>query len=145
MPGYADDMSITVDGVESSLLAVTNPLVRAVVMALFTWRRAEADDPIEGERWGWWGDNLAEQVGDRIGSRLWLLSREKLTASTVQRAIEYGKEALAHLVEDGVATGVTVEAERRGLDMLAMRVLIDRQNAPQVDLRFANVWSQLNV
>lgn len=145
MPGYADDMSITIDGVESSLLTVTNPLVRAVIMALFTWRRAEADDPIEGARWGWWGDNVAEQEGDRIGSRLWLLSREKLTSSTVQRAIEYGREALAHLVEDGVATRVTVEAERQGLNMLAMRVIVDRVNGQELDLRFANVWSQLNV
>lgn len=145
MPGYADDMSITIDGVESSLLAITNPLVRAVVMALFTWRRAEADDPIEGERWGWWGDNVAEQEGDRIGSRLWLLSREKLTQATVLRAIQYAREALAHLIEDGVATRVTVDAERLGIDKLAMTVVIYRVDGTQLDLRFANVWSQLNV
>lgn len=145
MPAYADDMSITIDGVESSLLAVTNPLVRAVVMALFTWRRAEADDPVEGQRWGWWGDNVAEQQGDRIGSRLWLLAREKLTTSTVQRAIQYAREALTHLVDDGVASRVTVEAERQGIDMLAMRVVVYRVDGTQLDLRFANVWSQLNV
>ena len=47
MPSYAQDVPLYIDGVESSLLAETNPLVRAVIMSLFTWRRAAPDDPIE--------------------------------------------------------------------------------------------------
>ncbi|EGH19282.1 Phage GP46, partial [Pseudomonas savastanoi pv. glycinea str. race 4] len=30
--------------------------MRSVVISLFTWRRAEADDPFDdAERYGWWG------------------------------------------------------------------------------------------
>lgn len=145
MPSYAQDQSITVDGVETSLLAVEQPLVRAVVISLFTWRRAQPDDPIEGVRWGWWGDGQDGMPNDRIGSRLWLLVREKLTNSTLVRAREYAQESLQWLLDDLVATGVEVTAERRGLDGLALRVLISRDNAAPIDLRFDNVWSLLNV
>lgn len=145
MPSYAQDLSIQVDGVETSLLAVEQPLVRAVVISLFTWRRANPSDPIEGIRWGWWGDGLDGEPNDRIGSRLWLLIREKLTASTLVRAREYAEESLQWLLDDGVATAITVTVERRGLDALALRALIARDNAAPLDLRFDNVWSFLNV
>ena len=54
----------------------------ALINSLFTDRRAEPDDPLPAgveSRRGWWGDTLAIADGnDRIGSRLWLISREKV-------------------------------------------------------------------
>ncbi|WP_200894101.1 phage GP46 family protein [Xanthomonas sp. MUS 060] len=53
-----------------------HPLVRAVLISLFTWRRANADDTLpdpRGFRMGWWGDTYPVVANDRIGSRLWLL------------------------------------------------------------------------
>ena len=144
MSSYAQDLSIQIDGMNSSLLAVAQPLVRAVVVSLFSWGRAQPDDAVEGVRWGWWGDGLDGQTNDRIGSRLWLLSREKLSASTLTRAREYAEQSLQWLLEDGVASKVTVTTERRGLDGLAMRVVIERADGP-LNLRFDNVWSFLNV
>ena len=47
----------------------------AVLISLFTDRRAEPGDVPEGEDpRGWWADVLGEE-GDRIGSRLWLIDR----------------------------------------------------------------------
>jgi phage gp46-like protein len=143
MPSFAEDLSIKIDGVESSLLALEQPLVRAVVISLFTWRRAQPTDPTEGVRWGWWADGLDGQSGDRIGSRLWLLSREKIKADTLKRAREYAQEALQWLLDDGVATAVQVDAERLGLDGVALSVLITRDGAPSLALRFDNAWSVL--
>lgn len=144
MPSYAPDLPIVIGGVESSWLAVSDPLVRAVVISLFTWRRANRDDPHEGMRWGWWGDGLAEQPNDRIGSRLWLLAREKLTQRTVIRAREYAEEALRWLLDDRVATRVTVTAERLGLDRLALQCVIERDQRAPVTLRFADTWRTLH-
>lgn len=145
MPTYAPDLPITIDGVESSWLAVTDPLVRAVVISLFTWRRARRDDPHEGVRWGWWGDGLADLPNDRIGSRLWLLAREKLTQSTVNRAREYAEEALQWLLEDRVATSVVVTSERFGLEQLHLQCVIGRDEGAPITLRFDNSWRLLNV
>lgn len=145
MPSYAPDLPITIDGVESSWLAVTDPLVRAVVISLFTWRRAQPDDPHEGVRWGWWGDGLDDLPNDRIGSRLWLLVREKLTRETVNRARQYAQEALQWLIDDRVATSVTVTAERAGLDGLHLQCVIGRDEGAPLTLRFDNAWRTLDV
>ncbi len=101
-------------------LETDNTLYSAILVSLLTDRRALPDDkipddnglpsPIPPNRRGWAGDALAAQAGDRIGSRLWLLQREKDTEETRQRAITYTNEALQWLVEDGHAKTVAVEA-----------------------------------
>lgn len=119
------------------------PLIRAVMISLFTWRRANPDDDLPGsEKQGWWGDSFPVEPNDRIGSRLWLLSRAKLLPETVARAKEYAEEALAWLVTDGIAARVVVEAERRGIDTLALacRIYKSDGSAP-LDIRFTDVWS----
>jgi phage gp46-like protein len=141
-------LTVTIDGKLVTLgLDSSEPLVRAVIISLFTWRRARPDDDLPGDlRMGWWGDSVPEIPNDRIGSRLWLLSRAKLTAGTVARAKEYAEEALAWLVEDGVASRVVVESERIGLTTLGLACRIYRASggAP-LAIRFSDVWEFLNV
>lgn len=108
------DLAIAANG----LLAETS-LETAIIISLLTDRRAEPDDllpvnglqtstPLPPDRKGWAGDALSD---DRIGSRLWLLVREKRTEETRKRAIFYCEEALQWLVTDGHVVGVDVEAE----------------------------------
>ena len=137
-------LTIVVDGRTTSLgLDSHEPLVRAVIISLFTWRRANADDPLPGDqRMGWWGDSFPAADNDRIGSRLWLLSRSKLTATTVAKAKEYAEEALAWLVADGVAARVEVEASRVGASGLGLACRIYRDDGKlSADVRFSDVWS----
>lgn len=97
----------------------------AVLISLFSDRRAKADDRLpddSGDRRGWLGDALAGIAGDRIGSRLWLLNREKQTEETRRRAAEYAREALAWLIEDGLAATVEVEAEWVSMGVLGLKV-----------------------
>jgi phage gp46-like protein len=74
-------------------LASDHGLTTAVLLSLFTDRRAEDDDtPPSGDdsdRRGWWADEFAEVEGDKIGSRLWLLDRSKRTADVALRAEQY--------------------------------------------------------
>lgn len=146
---YFQDDQVTIDGVPINLgMHPDQPLIRAVLISLFTWRRANADDPLPGlDRFGWWGDNFASEANDRIGSRLWLLAREKMQQTTANRAKEYAEEALEWLINDGVAARVDVEAERQGTDRIALACRIYR-TAPTgvvLDLRFSDLWSFFNV
>lgn len=126
-----------------------HPLVRAVLISLFTWRRANPDDTLpdpHGFRMGWWGDTYPAMANDRIGSRLWLLARAKLTPTTVQRAQDYAGEALQWLIDDGVAARIAVRAERQGLSTLALQcTLFAADGTANAVLRFDNLWSLLNV
>lgn len=139
-------LTIVVDGRTIPLgLDSAEPLVRAVVISLFTWRRANPDDDLPGDlRMGWWGDSFPSVPNDRIGSRLWLLSRAKLTGETVIRAKEYAEEALAWLVDDGVAARVDVEAARIDTFTLGLACRFFKSDGTLLaDVRFTDVWSFL--
>lgn len=98
-------------------------LLTAVIISLFTDARAHDDDPlpdervgVPGDRRGWWGDCLPDAQGERtlesIGSRLWLLWREKDLDSVVARARQYAEEALAWLAREGHVSSLSVSVER---------------------------------
>jgi len=125
----------------------------ALIISLFTDRRAKEEDPLpdpeSNNRRGWWGDNLAEVQDDRIGSRLWLLSREKTTQDALIRAKQYTEEALQWLIDDGMAAKVEVETERifRGNeptgDTLAIRVRVYNAAGTIESFTFQTLWSDL--
>lgn len=122
----------------------TQPLVRAVLISLFTWRRANDDDDVPGpDRQGWWADAYAPVQGDRIGSRLWLLGRSTLSNRTPAQAEVYVREALQWLVDDGVGQAIEVTARRVGVDRLDLSMTITRGEGEPLALRFDNVWEFL--
>ena len=131
-------------------LATDDGLETAVIVSLFTDRRAEADDALPGalpsggdtDRRGWWADAYVLRQGDApesMGSRLWLLGREKALAKVLEQAREYAEEALAWMVDDGVAAQVQAVAERQG-DRLALGVTIQRPRQPPAQFRFETFW-----
>jgi len=108
-------------------LRTVQGLSTAILISLFTDRRAEDDDELPlgtTDRRGWWGDAFADVSGDRIGSRLWLLRRAKQTQQTLNRAKEYAHEALAWLIDDGVATSLQIAASNAGNAILSLEISI---------------------
>lgn len=139
-----EPLLLYIDGMQSYAPDVWEDLPRAVLISLFSWRRANPDDDLPGNsKFGWWGDTYPEFYNDRIGSRLWLLSRAKLTTQTVLKAKEYAEEALKWLIDDGVADSVAVESERQGLDRLALGIRLVRGNKDLINIRFVDVWAYL--
>lgn len=127
-------------------LATDAGLQTAVVVSLFTDRRAEAADVLPGggdDRRGWWGDAFAEVPGDRIGSRLWLLGREKSLPKVARTVEEYTRQALQWLIDDGIAKSIEVFTELQG-PVLALGGRIFRPDGSIVDFRFANLWEAMN-
>ncbi len=116
------------------------PLSPAIV-SLLSDRRARPDDPLPlpaaptltpdvlNPRRGWVGDAL-DAEGQRCGSRLWLLNRERETNQVRNRAELYAREALAWAVPLGLS--VTAEWLERGVragavaGVLAYRACIGR-------------------
>ncbi len=128
--------------VEGGDLASDGTLRTAVVLSLFLDARAKDDDEIpdgSADRRGWWADAYG-QLPDTIGSRLWLLSREKQLASVLARAKEYAEEALAWLVADGVARSVLVTPEITRQGVLGLLVQIERPDGSRLEYLFNNLW-----
>lgn len=125
---------------EGGDLAADDGLETAVILSLFTDRRALAEDRLPdggSDRRGWWADAYFDRPH---GSRLWLLHREKEQEEVRRRAQEYAEEALAWLVEDHVAETVEVEAWHAGRDTLGLRVVIRRGEREALERQYDYVW-----
>ena len=116
-------------------------LLRAVVISLFSWRRAATDDPFDdAERYGWWGDSYPTVADDRIGSRLWLLRRVKLTSATQRDAEFYAHEALQWLLDDGQVLAVEIATEKADTDRLNLSVTLTVPGGARMHIHPTQLW-----
>jgi len=123
-------------------------LVTAVAVALFTHRTAEDDDPLPhfaSDRRGWWGDLDAEELFDGwpIGSRLWLLSREKQTEETRARAEEYIREALDPFVEKRICERYDLAVDWFAHERLGAEITFYRGPKESIAVRFETLWNEV--
>lgn len=131
-------------GIGLSDLVQDGGLETAVVISLFTDRRADDTDqlpPGETSRRGWWGDVYPEVQEDKIGSKLWLLQREKTTRDIPTRAKAYVEEALAWLIDDKVAKSVEVVASLAGEGTLLIQIAIEQPDGLPVTYRYNYNWA----
>lgn len=133
VPNSRGDLTVSGAG-----LATGKAIEAAVLVSLFTDRRAAADDVVpDGDRRGWWGDSYATSP---IGSRMWLLLRAKRTTETARRAKDYITEALQWLLDDGVAARVDVETFWLRTSMLGAVVKIYRHDGAVVKFDYSWAW-----
>ena len=115
-------------------------LQTAILNSLFTDRLARADDNYEdSDRRGWWGDSGNEH---QLGSRLWLLRREKLTGDVARRAEEYAQEALKWMVDDGVVSKTESTAQIIWPNRLNLVIRYFTPDSGWQELRFYWIWEQ---
>ena len=104
MAGLPDKFALIGHGLGGDI-ALDLGISSAVLCSLFADRRAELEDDLpasETDPRGW----CLEPTDDRWGSRLWLLERGKATTETVALARTAALQALAWLIEDGIAETV---------------------------------------
>lgn len=150
MTWNTDVMSGQISFVQNDL-SVSYSLLTPVLVSLFTDARAAEDDPLpdpgNGDRRGWWGDatNLDKQ-GDSVGSKLWLLEREKSTDEVLSKAEQYIREALQWMLDEGIASAIDVVTERQatkvgsGLPILAFHVAISKPTGVTETFKFIQEW-----
>lgn len=96
-------------------LATDNSLTTSVVLSLML------DAYVQGQsdHRGWWADALSEVP---VGSKLWLLKREKQTANVLAAAQNYAEDALEWMLRDGLCHQVQVAASWQGRGRLLLNV-----------------------
>jgi phage gp46-like protein len=116
-------------------------LIRAVTISLYTWRRAEIDDPVDDDdRFGWWGDSYPPVTDDRIGSRLWLLRRVKLTSQTQRDAEAYAHEALQWLLDDGHVIDIAIASEKVDINRLNLIPTLTITGGTRLEIKQPSSW-----
>jgi phage gp46-like protein len=96
-------------------LAFYSDLKSAVIASLLSKKRFEKQQ-------GYWTEPL---TGLNFGSYLWQLERAPLTEVTLERAKNYGLDALRWLTDRGV--GVFVDAKKSGHNRLVLSISIDQK------------------
>lgn len=134
---------ILVDGLD---LARDDGLETSVIISLFTDRRAASQEQIPPELpqddfRGYWGDVRPAVEGDQTGSLLWLLAREKQLPGTLSRAKQYCEEALKWMLDDKVATRVTVATSYISMGWMLIEIDIYRPNGDPVAYRYNYEWA----
>ena len=133
------ELWLTVNGKQVSASSQLDPLTRAVVISLFTHRRADPDDNADVPM-GWWGDTWPIVANDRYGSKLWLLQRSKLTNALVNTGRTYIRESLQWMLDDGVVSRIDIDIQRTGINELGNSLVLWRRDGP-VTISFNEFWS----
>ena len=133
------ELWLSVNGKTVSASSQLDPLTRAVVISLFTHRRADPDDNVDVPM-GWWGDTWPVVANDRYGSKLWLLQRSNLTNALVNTVRDYLRDALQWMQEDGVVTRIDIDIQRTGINELGNKIVLWRRDGP-VTISFNDLWS----
>lgn len=124
-------------------IALDGGLDSAILLSLFCDRRALEVDvlPDRGtDRGGWWGDAFPPVADDRIGSRLWLLRREKQLPEALKRAAEYAREALQWLLEDKVAATLDVQADNPAPGIVRISVALTKPPGDRLKFAYDMIW-----
>jgi phage gp46-like protein len=131
-------------------------LATAVTIALCTDRLAEASDalPIPGsaDRKGWWGDDGAADIwnGWPVGSRFWLMSRDKITdsnaagGSSTAKILGYASECLTPFVDAKIISDFDVETMQVNAQRIDVTVTLYRGPLPDIALQFQALWGELS-
>ena len=126
-------------------LAADDDLGTAIMISLYSDRTAQPGDQIPdgGPIRGWWADTYRRHP---IGSRLWLLWREKKTEITRRRAEEYAREAMQWFIDEGIARRVDVAAQwlphPDATGFLELLITLYPPSGPRRTWRFPLVWGQ---
>jgi phage gp46-like protein len=129
-------------------------LETAVLISLFSDKRAAIDDPLldplnPDDKRGWWGDLLEPvEEGDEIGSKLWLLAREKTTNDVYNKLESYINDALDWMIKDGVITKVDLIMERQiplpENNILAFEIKIYKIDGRELALNYSYQWDAIS-
>lgn len=133
------DIALTWNGIAADIefgdldINSDESLKSAILISLFT------DKNHEGER-GCWIDSFEE---DPIGSRLWLIDREKRVSEIPLRANEYAKEALQWLIKDGIVKSIKVDSYLEGQNLLQIPIEVTKPDGKKASFKFDLVWEAL--
>ncbi|WP_150721666.1 phage GP46 family protein [Pandoraea capi] len=125
---------------DGASLETGNDVTTALLISLFTDRMADIDDIIPDgttDPRGWWGDDA--NAGS-IGSRLWLLFREKQTKETLQRAYDYIVEAIQWMIDDKVVARFDINVSWIARGQMGAQITAYKQDGAIVPNTFTWAW-----
>jgi phage gp46-like protein len=129
--------------ITGGLFTTGQDLATAIILSIFTDAEAQGGDWIPDgttDRRGWYSD---DQDPVRMGSRLWLIAREKVLPTLMPRARGYVAESLQWMIDDGAVASFNIDVELNAPNYLAARVVANRRDGSTVAVNFTWAWQQM--
>lgn len=141
----------------AGLIDETMELASAVLIALGTDATAgpndKLPDPRSNDRRGWWGDMNADVIWGAwpVGSKLWLLQRDKIVGSAAQqgatttRVSNYISAAIQPFVDNGICSKFTIDKILVDPDQKRIDAVFTMYRGPlsAVQLTYQPLWHQI--
>jgi phage gp46-like protein len=102
---------------------------------------AEYLDSEDGDPRGFWADALSNLPGYHHGSLFWTLARSKQTDDTLGQFKSYGKQALAWMLSDGIASSIETSAQWAANGYVYVDADLSAPTGPQ-RIRLKYLWQQ---
>lgn len=136
-----DLLNFDVDFIDNDL-EIDEGLESSILISLFSDRRVTFEEipDNQSDLRGWWGDAVDLTEDNKIGSKLWILLREKQTDETLARAKEYCEEALQWILDDGVAKSVTVTTAYPERGHLRISIDVEKPDGDKVKYAYNFIW-----
>jgi len=135
-------LALEEDPFENASTSDQDDLIMLVTIALFSDARASDDsEPPDGtqNRRGWWADTYEED--DWVtGSLIWLLDRSVLTQDQRNLAADYAEQALAFMVDVGLAVEIDVTVEANERNRLDLEVIIRQDDGTETATTYPDLW-----
>lgn len=118
-----------------------NELESSVLFSLFSNQYISAEElNSENSLGGWWGDLITPETKiKRLGSKIYIMLRDKLLPDTKDKLKTYIEEALQWLIDDGVAVNLLVDVQKLTETSLASSVEIVRPQGKK-NQKYEFVW-----
>ena len=128
---------------------LSDEIETAVELSLFSDRRATLDEiqtfqsgvRERQSRRGFWANTFKEFSQ---GSGLWLLQREKKTASTLARARKFCTDSLQWMADEGIVASITPTVSFSG-DALVIHVAVVKPDGQDGTFKYQSSWDSLEV
>jgi phage gp46-like protein len=116
-------------------------LQTAVLISLFTDQTADPQDVLPpgqaADPRGWWADTYE---GEQIGSRLWQVFWRIANQDTLNWINDTATKSLQWMIDDGVATAVTVSGQFLGKGKVGLSGVITEPSGKKTPFSYA--WTQ---
>ena len=121
-------------------VAIDDGFNTAVYISLFTDQRVDDESLLDdkNDRRGYWADVFDEKP---MGSKLWLLAREKMMNTVLEKARVYCLEALKWLIDDGIAKKVIVNTEAIDGKTLGIEAIIQKPSDEILKFQYFYNWA----
>lgn len=90
----------------------------------------------------WWGNAIADDTGE-TGSELESLNRRTLTVKTMQDAEAVARDALAWMIDQGIAKTITVTGTMPAVGMLGLTIAIEQPDGNIQTLKYSINWATM--